>query len=135
MITCSIPARQLCRGPPPSGHDIACVVFTSVPPALEGGPRAWAAVAAGTMTLTGVPLTGDDVIYHMAAANHLIARVHVLATAQLVAASCSSGRFGPRNSGRTSTASGAPTRHCRGDGHFIMSQPETEGDADHPLAR
>jgi len=112
------------------------VVFTSgTTGPSKGALVPWAAVAAGTMTLTGA-LTGDDVIYHMAAANHLIARVHVLATAQL------GGGIVLQAGVRTQEflVGHRPLRvhlhdTCRGDGALHHESARDEGDADHPLAK
>jgi len=130
------PGQPIVPGPPPSGHDIACVVFTSgTTGPSKGALVPWAAVAAGTMTLTGA-LTGDDVIYHMAAANHLIARVHVLATAQLGGGIVLKRAFRTQEFWSDIDRFGCTYTTLVGAmAHFIMSQPETEGDADHPLAK
>jgi carnitine-CoA ligase len=121
-------------GAPPAPHDIACVVFTSgTTGPSKGALVPWRAIAVGATTLTG-ELAEDDVIYHTSPANHAIARVHTLAAAAVGAGIVLKRGFRTQDYWPDIDRYGCTYANLVGAmPHFVMSQPESDDDADHPL--
>lgn len=132
----STTSGQILPGGFPHSHDIACVVLTSGTTGPSKGVLVpWGALATGSTALNDA-LTAQDVLYLTSPANHLIARIQVLTAAQVGAAVVLKRAFRTQDFWNDidrcrctyTTLVGAMT-------HFIMSQPESPRDADHPLRK
>jgi crotonobetaine/carnitine-CoA ligase len=123
-------------GPLPATHDIACVVFTSGTTGPSKGVLVpWGALATGATALNTV-MTADDVFYLTSSANHLIARIQVLTAAQVGASVVLKRAFRTQDFWADIDRYGCTYSTLVGAmAHFILSQPETPGDAGHPLCK
>ncbi|WP_162938631.1 AMP-binding protein [Mycobacterium kyogaense] len=123
-------------GPFPAPHDIACVVFTSGTTGPSKGVLVpWGALATGATALNTV-MTSDDVFYLTSAANHLIARIQVLTAAQVGASVVLKRAFRTQDFWADIDRYGCTYSTLVGAmGHFLLSQPESPDDADHPLRK